>query len=61
VLQGSGEGWSLDRVLAYQRDHPDRLSLRAMDQAFYAYKYRAILENNPSVLGRGPITGIRTW
>jgi hypothetical protein len=40
-------------VLAYQRDHPDALFLRATDQAFYAYKYRAILEKNPSILVAG--------
>jgi hypothetical protein len=53
VLQGSGEVWSLDRVLAYQRQHHDSLFLRGVDQEFYAYKYRGIIEKNPSVLVAG--------
>jgi hypothetical protein len=53
VLQWSGELWPLDRVFAYQRAHPDSLYLRATDQAFYAYKYRGIVEKHPSVLVAG--------
>lgn len=52
-LQGSGELWPLDRVLAYQRAHPDALYMRAVDQVFYAYKYRGIVTNHPSVLVAG--------
>jgi hypothetical protein len=53
VLQGSGETWPVERVIAYQRAHPDALFLRATDQAFYAYKYRAVIEKNPSILVAG--------
>jgi len=53
VLQGSGEVWTLDRVFAYQRAHPDALYLRGIDQELYAYKYRGILEKNPSIVVAG--------
>jgi hypothetical protein len=53
VLQGSGETWSVDRVITYQRVHPESLFLRAADQAFYAYKYRAVVAKNPSILVAG--------
>lgn len=53
VLQTSGEVWPLPRVTAYQRAHPDSLFLRSVDQLFYAYKYRRILESRPSVLIAG--------
>ena len=53
VLQWSGELWSLDRVFAYQRAHPDSLYLRATDQVFYAYKYRGILTTRPAVVVTG--------
>jgi hypothetical protein len=53
VLQGSGEAWSVDRVFAFERAHPDSLYLRGIDQSFYAYKYRAILEKHPSILAAG--------
>ena len=53
VLQRSGELWSLDRVFAHQRAHPDALYLRATDQVFYAYKYHGILTTNPSVIVAG--------
>src|SRR5262245_22617672 len=53
ILQWTGELWSLDRVLAYQRAHDDALFLRATDQAFYAYKYQGILTRKPSVLVAG--------
>lgn len=53
VLQGSGELWSPDRVVAYQRAHPESLYLRGIDQVFAAYKYRGILENSPSILVAG--------
>ena len=53
VLQWSGELWPIDRVLAYQRTHPDSLFLRATDQVFYAYKYRAIVETRPGILVAG--------
>ena len=50
VLEWSGEVWPIDRVLAFQRAHSESLFLRATDQAFYAYKYRAIVENHPTLL-----------
>ena len=53
VLQGSGELWPTDRVFAFQRSHPDALYLRGIDQSFYAYKYRGILEKHPSILVAG--------
>ena len=53
VLQGSGELWPLDRVFAYQAAHADALYLRAVDQVFYAYKYRGILLKRPTVLVAG--------
>ena len=53
VLQTSGEVWPLPRVTAYQRAHPDSLFLRSVDQLFYAYKYRRILESRPSILVAG--------
>jgi hypothetical protein len=53
VLQTSGEVWPMGRVFAYQRSHPGALFLRSIDQAFYAYKYRGILETRPSVLVAG--------
>ena len=53
MLQGSGEAWSVDRVFAFQRAHPDSLYLRAIDQSFYAYKYRGILEKHPFILAAG--------
>ena len=53
MLQGSGELWPLDRVFAYQAAHPDALYLRAVDQVFYAYKYRGILLKRPTVLVAG--------
>ncbi|PYR24746.1 MAG: hypothetical protein DMF92_21970 [Acidobacteria bacterium] len=53
VLQGSGEVWPLDRVFAYQRAYPDSLYLRGTDQAFYAYKYRGIVEKKRSILAAG--------
>jgi hypothetical protein len=53
VLQGSGEAWSVDRVLAFQRAHPEALYLRAIDQSFYAYKYRGVLEKHPFILAAG--------
>ena len=53
VLQRSGETWSVDRVIACQRAHPDALFLRAADQAFYAYKYRAIAAKKPAILVAG--------
>jgi hypothetical protein len=53
VLYGSGELWPVDRVLAYQRAHADALYLRAVDQAFYAYKYRGIIQTAPSILVAG--------
>ena len=53
VLQWDGELWSLNRVFAYQRAHPDSLYLRATDQVFYAYKYRAILARRPAVVVAG--------
>lgn len=53
VLQGSGEAWSVNRVLAFERAHPDSLYLRGIDQSFYAYKYRGILERHPAILAAG--------
>ena len=53
VLQWSGEIWPIERVLAYQRMHPEALFLRATDQVFYAYKYRAIVERRPRILVAG--------
>jgi hypothetical protein len=53
VLQHSGEAWPIDRVLSFQRAHPESRYLRGTDQAFYAYKYRGILEHHPSVLVAG--------
>lgn len=53
VLVGSGEAWSVDRVLAFQRSHDDSRFLRALDQAFYAFKYRGIEERRPSILVLG--------
>ena len=53
VLQWSGEIWPVERVLAYQRTHPEALFLRATDQAFYAYKWRAIVERRPRILVAG--------
>ena len=53
VLQWSGELWPIDRVLEYQRAHPDALFLRATDQVFYAYKYRAIVARHPAILVAG--------
>jgi hypothetical protein len=50
VLLGSGELWSIDRVLAYLRRHPNAIYLRATDQSFYAYKYHGILDKNPAIL-----------
>ena len=52
VLQGSGELWPLGRVLDYQQAH-GALYLRAVDQVFYAYKYRGILAKRPAVLVAG--------
>jgi hypothetical protein len=40
-------------VLAFQRAHPDSLYLRGIDQTFYAYKYRGIVEKHPSILVAG--------
>ncbi len=45
--------WTSDRVVAYQRAHPESLYLRGIDQVFAAYKYRAILEKNPSIVVAG--------
>jgi len=53
VLLGSGELWPLDRVIAYQGAHPDARYLRAVDQVFYAYKYRGLVVKRPSVLVAG--------
>ena len=53
VLQSSGELWPLDRVFAYQASHADARYLRAVDQVFYAYKYRGILLKRPTVLVAG--------
>jgi len=53
VLLGSGELWPLGRVLAYQASHRDARYLRAVDQVFYAYKYRGITAKRPSVLVAG--------
>jgi len=53
VLEWSGELWPIERVLAYQRAHPDALFLRATDQVFYAYKYRGIVERRPAILVAG--------
>jgi hypothetical protein len=53
VLRQSGEVWSLEQVFAYQQSHPASLYLRATDQLFYAYKYRGVLEKQPSVLVAG--------
>jgi hypothetical protein len=53
VLLHSGEMWTLDRVFAYQHAHADALYLRALDQQFYAYKYRGIFETRPAVLVAG--------
>src|SRR5205814_1807814 len=39
--------------LAFQRAHPLSLYLRGIDQTFYAYKYRGIVENHPSILVAG--------
>src|SRR5262249_41842465 len=50
VLQGSGEAWPIDRVISFQREHPRSLFLRAVDQLFYASKYRGVLAHAPSVL-----------
>jgi len=43
----------MDRVFAFQRAHPESLYLRGIDQSFYAYKYRGILENHPTILAAG--------
>ena len=43
----------MNRVFAFQRAHPDSLYLRGIDQSFYAYKYRGILEKHPSILAAG--------
>lgn len=53
ALLGSGELWPLDRVIAYQAAHPGALYLRAVDQVFYAYKYRGMSVKHPSVLVAG--------
>lgn len=53
VLHGSGELWSLGRVIEYQAAHPDALYLRGADQVFYAYKYRGIMLKRPAVLVAG--------
>src|SRR5262245_43642231 len=53
VLVGSGEVWPIDRVIAFQRAHPDSRFLRAIDQVFYASKYRGVLARQPSVLVAG--------
>jgi len=53
ALVGSGEAWSVDRVVDYQRTHADSRFLRALDQAFYAYKYRGIAERRPRILVLG--------
>jgi len=53
VLFGSGEAWSIDRVLDFQRAHPAALFLRAVDQAFYAFKYHGVVERRPRVLVLG--------
>ncbi len=53
VLQVSGEAWSVDRVFAFQRAHPDSLYLSGIDQTFYAYKYRGIVEKNASIVVAG--------
>jgi len=53
VLVGSGEAWSIDRVLAFQQAHRDSRFLRALDQVFYNFKYRAIERHRPSVLVLG--------
>jgi hypothetical protein len=53
VLVGSGEAWPVDRVLAFQRQRPDSRFLRALDQVFYNFKYRAIDQRRPSVVVLG--------
>jgi len=53
VLQGSGEVWPVSRVLAFQRAHPDSLYMRGIDQSFYAYKYRAVLDRRPAIVAAG--------
>ncbi len=50
VLESTGELWPVDRVLDYQRTHPESLYLRAVDQTFYTYKYEGIIKTHPSVL-----------
>lgn len=53
VLVGSGEAWPLDRVLAFQRSHPESRFLRALDQVFYGFKYRSLADRQPSVIVLG--------
>ena len=53
MLIGSGEAWPIDRVLAFQRARPDSRFLRALDQVFYNFKYRAIEQRLPSVVVLG--------
>jgi hypothetical protein len=53
VLIGSGEAWPVERVLAFQRAHAPSLFLRALDQAFYAFKYQGIVDRQPAVLVLG--------
>ncbi len=53
VLVGSGEAWSVNRVLAFQEAHDSSIFLRALDQAFYAFKYGGVVERQPSVLVLG--------
>jgi len=53
VILGSGEAWSIERVLARQQARPGSLYLRGIDQSFYAYKFRGVLERRPQVLVAG--------
>ena len=53
VLIGSGEAWPIDRVLVFQQARPDSRFLRALDQVFYNFKYRAIEQRRPSVVVLG--------
>jgi len=53
VLIGSGEAWPVDRVLEFQQRRPDSRFLRALDQVFYNFKYRAIERRQPSVVVLG--------
>ena len=54
VLWLTGESWPVEKVIRYQRSHPEAVFMRGLlDQAFYRYKFLQLKTVQPKILVLG--------